>query len=56
MQGDVSAMDETKVFENETDAGQVDASNVQLSIRKNENLDINRESWSGCPQRDERSE
>ena len=43
MQGDVSAMDETKVFENETDAGQVDASNVQLSIRKNENLDINRE-------------
>ena len=34
MQGDVSAMDETKVFENETDAGQVDASNVQLSIRK----------------------
>ena len=40
MQGDVSAMDETKVFENETDAGQVDASNVQLSIRKNENLDI----------------
>ena len=56
MQGDVSAMDETKVFENETDAGQVDAPNVQLSIRKNENLDINRESWSGCPQRDERSE
>ena len=43
MQGDVSAMDETKVFENETDAEQVDASNVQLSIRKNENLDINRE-------------
>ena len=43
MQEDVSAMDETKVFENETDAGQVDASNVQLSIRKNENLDINRE-------------
>ena len=44
MQVDVSAMDETKVFENETDAGQVDASNVQLKkIRKNENLDINRE-------------
>lgn len=44
MQVDVSAMDETKVFENETDAGQVDASNVQLKkIPKNENLDINRE-------------
>lgn len=43
MQGDVSAMDETKVFENGTDAGQVDVSNVQLSIRKNENLDINKE-------------
>ncbi|PFX15056.1 Leucine-rich repeat-containing protein 15 [Stylophora pistillata] len=43
MQGDVSAMDETKVFENETDAGQVDTSNVQLSVRKNESSNTNRE-------------
>lgn len=43
MQGDVSAMDETKVFENETDAGQVDTSKVQLSVRKNESSNTNRE-------------